>query len=87
MHACESNDHFIIFVVKSAVIRLKDVCVPPWEVGWVTVRNDFDDLAIDGNSLVARWFDISVKDAESGVVLEEVGSLFDTSSVVDGDDI
>lgn len=59
----------------------------PGEVGGVAVRDDLDDLAVDGDCGVAGGFDIGVEDSEGGIVLEEVRSLLDASGVVDGDDV
>ncbi|RWV99661.1 hypothetical protein GW17_00037427, partial [Ensete ventricosum] len=60
------------------------VHVPPGEVEGVAVGDDLDDLAVDGDGGLALGLDVSLEDAEGGVVLEEVGGLLDASGVVDG---
>lgn len=59
----------------------------PWEVCRVPIGDDLDDLSVDRDGLVAGRLDVSIKDAKGGVILEEVGGLLHTASVVDGDDV
>lgn len=58
-----------------------------WEVGGVAIGDHLDDLPIDEDGIITSRLHISIKDAEDGVVFEEVGGLLDTSGVVDGDNI
>nr|GMD37702.1 Uncharacterised protein [Ipomoea batatas] len=60
---------------------------PAQEVEGVAAGYDFDDLAVDGDGVVADGLDVGVEDAEGGVVLEKVRGLLDTSGVVDGNDV
>nr|GLL35674.1 hypothetical protein A7M47_18000 [Ipomoea trifida] len=60
---------------------------PPREVERVAAGYDFDDLAVDGDGVVADGLDVGVEDAEGGVVFEKVRGLLDTSGVVDGNDV
>jgi len=59
----------------------------PGKVERVAVGDHLDDLAINWNSFISGRFDIGIKDAEGGVVLEEVRSLLDAARIVDGNDI
>lgn len=59
----------------------------PREVAGIAVRHDLNDLPINRDAIVANRLYISFKDAEGGIILEEVGSLLDTSGVVDGNDV
>lgn len=61
--------------------------IPPGQVGGVTVGDDLDDFAVDGDAVGADGLDDGVEDAEGGVVLEEVGRLLDAAGVVDGDHV
>ena len=66
---------------------MKAELLPPREVRRVAVGDDFDDLAINRDTVGANRLDVGIKDAERGVVFEEVGSLLDAASVVDGNDV
>lgn len=71
--------------IKSVLsIEINDL--PPGEIDGVAVRNNLDDLAINRDAISTNWFNIGFKDAEGGVVLEEVRGLLDTSGVIDGND-
>lgn len=59
----------------------------PWKIDRVPIRDNLDDLAIDGDAISANRLDVSFEDAEGGVILEEVGGLLDTSGVVDCDNV
>ncbi len=61
--------------------------VPPWQVEWVAVGHDLDDLAINADGIVASDFHIGIESAEHGVVLQQVRSLLDAAGVVDDDDV
>lgn len=58
----------------------------PWKIDRVAVGHDLDDLAVDRDAIIGRLH-IGLKNAQGGVVLEEVGGLLDTTSVVNGDDV
>ncbi len=58
-------------------------CLPPWQIQRVSVRNDFDALAINRNAVVPINLHISTKGAQHGIVLQEVGCLLETTSVID----
>lgn len=59
----------------------------PREVTGVAVRHDLNGLPINRDDIVANRLYISLKDAEGGIILEQVGCLLDTSGVVDGNDV
>jgi len=46
-----------------------------------------DDLAINRNGIISYRLHIGVKSPEGGVVLKEVGSLFNASSIVDDNNV
>lgn len=59
----------------------------PWQVDRVAVRDNLDDLTINRDGIITNRLDISEENAKGGVILEEVGSLLNTSGVVDGNNI
>lgn len=64
-----------------------DVHSSPGELERVTGRDDLDLLAVDGEGVLAGDLDVSGEGTHGGVVLEQVGSLLDTSRIVDSDDL
>jgi len=59
----------------------------PGKVERVAARNDLDDLAINRDGIITNRLNVSIEDAKGGVILEKVGGLLNTTSVVDGNDV
>lgn len=63
------------------------IYILPGEVRRVSVGDDSNLLAVDGYDVVADRFNKGIEDSKSGVVFEEVRSLFHATTVVNCDDV
>ena len=61
--------------------------LPPWQVEWVPVGHNLNDLSVHADTILTGNLHLCVEDTEHGVVLEQVRSLLHTSGVVDDNDL
>jgi hypothetical protein len=61
--------------------------IPPWQVEWVPVRHNLDNLPTDADTVVTINLNVGIEGSEHGVILQQVRSLLHTSGVVDDNNL